>query len=179
MKPAIFIDRDDTLIYNVPYLSDPEKVVLTPGAGETLAQLAKSGFLIIVITNQSGIGRGYFNVEQLNAVHDRLRRLLSSFEVVLDGLYYCPHAPSEECNCRKPKTGMLEQACHDHRIDLTRSIMVGDSPQDIQMGRNFGLRTVQLRLEGSDKEDFHADSLVSSLPEMVDFALDCLKGQKH
>ena len=177
IKPAVFIDRDDTLIYNVPYLSDPEKVVLTPGAGETLELLAKAGFLIIVITNQSGIGRGYFNVEQLNAVHDKLRLLLSSFKVVLDGLYYCPHAPNQECNCRKPKTGMLEQACHDHNIDLTRSIMVGDSQQDIQMGRNFGLRTVQLRLEGSDKEDFHADSLVSSLPEMVDFALACLNGQ--
>lgn len=170
MQPAIFIDRDDTLIRNIPYLSDPSKVELTPGAGSALATLAKVGFLLILVTNQSGIGRGYFTVHELNAVHERLKELLKASGVVLDGIYYCPHAPNQECNCRKPKTGMLEQACSDHRIDLARSIMVGDSQQDIEMGKAFGLRTVQLRLKGLEKEDFHADLLVSTLPEMLDFA---------
>ena len=80
MQPAIFIDRDDTLIHNIPYLSDPSKVVLTPGAGTTLAALAQAGFQIFLITNQSGIGRGYFTVHELNAVHDRLKELLRAFE---------------------------------------------------------------------------------------------------
>ena len=170
MQPAIFIDRDDTLIHNIPYLSDPSKVVLTPGAGTTLAALAKMGFQLFLITNQSGIGRGYFTVHELNAVHDRLKELLRALGVVLDGIYYCPHAPNQECNCRKPKTGMLEQACAEHRIDLARSIMVGDGQQDIEMGKAFGLRTVQLRLKGVEKEDFHADLLITTLPEMLDFA---------
>lgn len=170
MQPAIFIDRDDTLIRNIPYLSDPSKVELTPGAGPTLAALAKAGFLLILVTNQSGIGRGFFTVRELNAVHARLKELLKASGVVLDGIYYCPHSPTQECNCRKPKTGMLEQACAEHRIDLARSIMVGDSQQDIEMGKAFGLRTVQLRLAGLDKGDFGADLLVSTLPEMLDFA---------
>ena len=175
IRPAIFIDRDGTLIYNVPYLSDPQKVVLTPGAGPTLAALAKAGFLIILVTNQSGIGRGFFTIRELDAVHERMKELLNSSGVVLDGIDYCPHAPDQDCNCRKPKTGMLEQACKEHQIDLARSFMVGDSRQDIEMGKTFGLRTVQVRLKGVENEDFGADLLVASLPEMLECARTTLK----
>lgn len=173
-RPCIFLDRDDTIIYDVPYLSDPERVVLTPGAAETLAALKKAGFLLLLITNQSGIGRGILTLEQLRAVNARLQEKLSAAEGAVDGVFFCPHRPDEGCSCRKPLTGMLEQACREFDIDLTRSAMVGDSSADIEMGKAFGIKTVQLRLPEKDKKDAGADMAVEKLPDALDFLMKLL-----
>lgn len=174
-KPYIFIDRDDTLIYDVPYLNDPEKARLTPGAGSTLAKLRERGFGIIVISNQSGIGRGMITMEQLNAVNSRVRELLLAEGCELDDIFFCPHTPSDNCNCRKPRTGMLEAACAKYDVDLQHSVMVGDSQADIDMGRAFNLRTVQIRLPGLNKVDANADFTADCLGNAYDYICGLLE----
>jgi histidinol-phosphate phosphatase family protein len=166
-KPYLFLDRDDTLIYDVPYLSDPNLIRFTPGACEALRTLSRAGYRLALVTNQSGIARGYFTMEQLEAVHRRLRTLLQWEAVSLDGIFLCPHGPQDDCPCRKPKVGMLLQACQELDVDRARSVMVGDKSADIQMGRNFGLRTVQLALAEKNQADLGADLRVSTLLEAV------------
>jgi D-glycero-D-manno-heptose 1,7-bisphosphate phosphatase len=135
-RPAAFLDRDGTLIADVPYLKNPEEVVVPSEVIEGLHLLRKAGFLLIIISNQSGIARGYFTEDDLAAVHARMEQLLLEGGIELDGYYYCPHAP-DSCCCRKPATGMLEQACLDFSIDLSRSCMIGDNDCDMQLAKNF------------------------------------------
>ena len=172
MAPTVFIDRDDTLIYDVPYMTDPAPMKLTPGACESLRKLAYAGYRIVLVSNQSGIGRGWISLEQFTRVQMRLAELLAEGGAGLDAVYYCPHTPAEDCQCRKPRTGLLEQACAEHRVDKARSWMIGDSQGDIQAGRDFGVRTIQLRLPEKKKPDVWADFMVSSLPEAVDIILN-------
>ena len=173
-KPYIFVDRDDTVIYDVPYLNEPDKVRLTPGAGRAFARLRERGFGIIMITNQSGIGRGQITMEQLNAVNARMQELLLEEGGRLDDIFFCPHRPDENCKCRKPLVGMLEQACAKYNVDLVHSAMVGDSVGDIAMGKAFGLKTVQIRLAGLDKPDANADFTASSLEDAFPFLIKLL-----
>ena len=167
MKPFVFIDRDDTIIHDVPYLADPSLVRLTPAAAEALAEIRRLGFGIVVISNQSGVGRGYFTEEQLKKVNDRMAELLAEGGATLDAIYYCPHKPDDNCNCRKPKTGMLEQACRDFDVDKAHSVMIGDLKGDVEMGKSFGLKTIQIMIEGKDKKDAWADHKVATLLECV------------
>ena len=133
---AIFVDRDGTINIDVHYLSKPEQFAMYPGVGAGIRSLKDAGYMIIVITNQSGIGRGYFSKEQREMIHDRMRLDFLRHGVVLDGVYYCLHHPDVNCNCRKPKTGMFEQAIRDHEIDVTSSFMLGDKILDIEAGKN-------------------------------------------
>ena len=165
--PYVFLDRDDTLIYDVPYLSDPNKIRFTPDACEALRQMMRIGYRLALITNQSGIARGYFTREQLDAVHQRLTTLLEWEGVHLDGIFLCPHGPKDNCTCRKPQVGMLLQACDALEVDRTRSVMIGDKEADVQMGRNFHLKTIQLALPEKNAPDLHADLRVSSLLEAI------------
>jgi len=168
-RPFIFIDRDDTLIYDHPYLNTPDGVELTPGAGLALKKLRGLGYGIIMVTNQSGINRGLITLPQLEAIHARLREILFREGAELDAIYFCPHRPEEGCDCRKPATGMLRRACRDFPVDIAHSAMVGDRIADIQMGRSFGLTTVQLQLPGSSQPDHGADFRVATLPEAIPF----------
>ncbi len=143
-KNYIFIDRDDTLIIDKEYLSDPAGVEFPKGAIDGLKRLRDAGYGIILITNQSGIGRGYFTENDLTAVHNRLKELLAAEGLELAAIYYCPHAPDANCNCRKPKTGMLEAACKDFDIDLKTTAMFGDSKVDVQLAKNFGITAIQV-----------------------------------
>ena len=113
----VILDRDGTIIEDRGYLSDPEQVTLIPGAGAALRELRRMGYGLIVITNQSGIGRGFFDLGQLQRVHKRLEELLQSEGIHLDGLYVCPHAPDDDCACRKPKLGLLQKAGKDLDLD--------------------------------------------------------------
>ncbi|MGB9105690.1 MAG: HAD-IIIA family hydrolase, partial [Terriglobales bacterium] len=122
----VLLDRDGTLNVEKNYLSDPAGVELMPGVGQALAALQKIGLGLVVITNQSGVGRGYLDVAQLDRIHARLRELLSAEGVVLDGIYYCPHTPQEGCACRKPSTGLIENAAADLGFDPQRCFVVGD-----------------------------------------------------
>lgn len=139
---AVFLDRDGTVIYDTGYPHDPDQVALLPGAAEALAELAGNGFKAVVVSNQSGIGRGFVSEAQATAVHERFLSLLESLGVRIDGSYYCPHSPDDGCRCRKPSPELLLRAAEDLDLDLGRSIMVGDKPSDVEAGRRAGCATI-------------------------------------
>ena len=136
---AVFVDKDGTLVVNVPYNVDPERIALTPGARQGLARLAESGYRLIVVSNQPGAALGLFPETALQNVESRLAEL-----VPLDGFYYCPHLPGEGCGCRKPQPGLIERAAREHGVDLSSSWMIGDILDDIEAGRRAGCRTILL-----------------------------------
>jgi D-glycero-D-manno-heptose 1,7-bisphosphate phosphatase len=150
---ALFLDRDGTLVHAVHYPSRPEQLRLYDGIGPHLAHLQERGFRLVVITNQSGIARGYFSEDDLRRMHDHLRALLAPFGVTLDAIYHCPHHPdgvietlAKRCECRKPQPGMLLQAARDLDIDLTTSWFAGDILDDIEAGNRAGCNTVLVDL---------------------------------
>lgn len=148
---AVFLDRDGTLIADEYYLADPEFVRLLPGAAAVLVELKKLGFLLVLVSNQSGIGRGLINSDQAAQVHRRMEELLADCGVRLDAVYYCPHAPEEGCLCRKPAPGMLLRAATELGIELAESIMIGDKMSDVEAATAAGCRP--LLLEGPDLAD--------------------------
>tara|TARA_B100000315_G_C14594521_1_gene597948 strand:+ start:8272 stop:8850 length:579 start_codon:yes stop_codon:yes gene_type:complete len=138
---AVFLDRDGTINYDPGYLSDSRTLTLLPGASAAIARLNSEGIKTIVVSNQSGIGRGLFTEGTLAKVHTRLRDLLMlESGATLDGIYYCPHHPNDECQCRKPRQGMLIQASKDFRLDIRRSYMIGDKASDVMLAANAGLK---------------------------------------
>jgi D-glycero-D-manno-heptose 1,7-bisphosphate phosphatase len=130
-RPAVFLDRDGTLIEDPGYLADPAGVVLIPGAAEALARLEALGFLRIVITNQSGIARGYFDESAFHAVQREVERQLANQDASIDACLYCPHQASDGCACRKPGTALHREAASRFGIDLARSWCIGDRPGDV------------------------------------------------
>lgn len=145
-KHAIFLDRDGTIIVDVGYPSRAEQVELLPGVTGALRSLREKGYLIILVSNQSGVGRGYMTHEDVSSVHERLLSLLAESGVSLDEAYYCLHAPEEECNCRKPSPAMVFDAAKKFDIDLSRSFMIGDREVDIETGRRAGCKTIHLKV---------------------------------
>jgi histidinol-phosphate phosphatase family protein len=150
-NPAVFLDKDGTLIENVPYNVNPDLIRLTPGVAEALPILHAAGYRLFVISNQSGVARGYFAETALLAVEARLRSLLAQINVPLRGFYYCPHHPdgsvapyATACACRKPAPGLLQRAAAEHNLDLEQSWFVGDILDDIEAGRRAGCRTILL-----------------------------------
>lgn len=139
MKKAAFLDRDGVIIEDKEYLGDPEGVRLLPGAAGALRQLHGAGYLLIVVTNQSGVGRGFFTMADLDAVHARLADLLAAEGVTLDAIYSCPHRPEDGCICRKPAPGMLLEAMEAWDVDPRMSIMVGDQPRDLEAAEWAGV----------------------------------------
>jgi histidinol-phosphate phosphatase family protein len=147
--PAVFLDKDGTLINDVPYNVDPALIELAPRAARGAALLAEAGYALVVVSNQSGVARGIFAEEAIAAVEERIRELLADWCVRLAGFYYCPHHPqgkvarySIACNCRKPQPGMLLQARADLGLDLGRSWLIGDILDDMEAGHRAGCRTV-------------------------------------
>jgi D,D-heptose 1,7-bisphosphate phosphatase len=148
-QAAVFLDKDGTIVEDVPYNVDPDRIVLAPGAAEGALLLHDAGFALVVVSNQSGVARGYFREEELVPVEDRLRDMLAEYDVPLAGFYYCPHHPqgsvaryTAPCDCRKPAPGMLLAAADDLDLDLASSWMVGDILDDIEAGHRAGCRTV-------------------------------------
>jgi D,D-heptose 1,7-bisphosphate phosphatase len=131
---AVFIDRDGTINRDVPYCSRPEDFELLPGVGEGIRLLKEAGYKIIVITNQSGIARGYFTREMLDNIHTRMNAELAKYHASIDAIYYCPHHPDDNCDCRKPKPKMIFEAARDQKLDLAQSFVIGDSEKDVEMG---------------------------------------------
>lgn len=157
LEPAVFLDRDGTMIEDPGYLRAVSQVRLLPGVAEAIRSLRHAGYRIVVATNQSGIARGYFNEIDLAAVHDRLRELLAGQGAQLDGIYYCPYHPEgvvpayrKESDWRKPACGMLTAAAQDLGLDLPASWMVGDSPRDVEAGRRAGCRTALVAGSAAD-----------------------------
>lgn len=137
-QPAVFLDRDGTLIEEVNYLSRVEDLRLFPFSADAVKLLKDNGFLVIVITNQSGIGRGIYGEAEMNQIHDAIQQELSG---AIDAFYFCPHLPCDGCGCRKPGLGMIESAMRDFEIDLGRSWMIGDKKIDVETGHAANLAT--------------------------------------
>lgn len=174
MKRFVLIDRDGTLNVEKNYLSDPDQLELIAGAGPALKRLQDAGFGIAVITNQSGIARGYFDLDRLGQVHDRLRALLAAEGVTLDGIYLCPHGPDDDCRCRKPLPGMIEQAVAEHGFDPARAVMIGDKDADVELGKGVGAATILVRTGYGAKTEAkgcRADHVVDDLPAAVEVIL--------
>lgn len=133
MRPALLLDRDGTLIVDVGYPRDPERVELLPGAAAALRHLQEQ-YALVIVSNQSGIGRGMIKEEEADAVHARMIERFAAEGVRFAGAYRCPHAPEEDCECRKPAPGMLLQAAAELGLDLARSVMIGDKHADVQAG---------------------------------------------
>lgn len=140
--PFVFLDRDGTIIEDRHYLADPDGVVLMPGALEGLRLLRAAGRRLVVVTNQSGIGRGMFTEAQMHAVHARMRALLGAGGVELDAIYWCPHGPEVGCTCRKPAMGSVQRASDELGGSLAGAAVIGDRAADIQLARNAGLTAV-------------------------------------
>jgi D-glycero-D-manno-heptose 1,7-bisphosphate phosphatase len=168
--PAVFFDRDGTLMHDVPYCSDPAKVAPFDGAAGTLGLLRVAGFKIIVITNQSGIGRGYFTEAQYRCVEQELARQLGP--ELIDATYFCPDAPGAVSDRRKPAPAMVFEAARDHDLDLERSFFVGDKRIDAECGRNAGVRTILVQSGCEQHSDpAAADWIAADLRKAVDIIL--------
>lgn len=172
-RPAVFLDRDGVLTVERGFVSPIDKVELFSYVPECIEKIHDKGYLAIVITNQSGVARGLFTEKQLIEVHKNLIK-----ETGVDAVYYCPHHMQGKisryaviCNCRKPKIGLIEQACRDFDIDLTRSYMAGDRAGDILTGIHAGMRTVLLESGYGSKgleENVQADYILSDLRDLVE-----------
>jgi len=149
---AVFLDRDGVINIDAPgWVTRPEDLRLVPGAAEAIVRLRTAGWIPVVITNQSGIGRGVFTEDDLAAVHGRLLELLRERGATLAGIYYCPHAPSENCDCRKPAPGLVTRAAQEQGIDVPASWFVGDKPSDVECGHAAGCRAIAV-LSGLETE---------------------------
>ena len=177
-RKAVFLDRDGTIIEDMDYLDDPAQIRLLDGAVDGLRRLQKAGYLLLVVTNQSGVARGYFTEERLARIHRVLRETLNKQGVKIDDFYYCPHLPGGEvdaysgpCECRKPAPGLIERAAAEWNADVSRSVAVGDSERDVEAGRKAGCATVLLDPEGTPA-DTCADAVAADMAAVADLILD-------
>jgi heptosyltransferase-2 len=176
---TVFLDRDGTLNEDPGYLKSAAELKLLPGVATALARLKAAGARLVVVTNQSGIGRGLFTLKDLEAVHARLQGLLEQEEAALDAVYFCPHHPDDGCRCRKPSTGMVDRAVSELQIDLSRSYLIGDHARDMQLARAVGARAIlvtqspvdEQSLETLRAEDAQPDTIAKSMAEAVDWIL--------
>ncbi len=150
MRGAAFLDRDGVVNDEVHYLHEPEKTVLLPGVAAAINEIHRHGWLVIIVTNQAGVAKGYYGESDVHAVHRRLRELLAAEGAAVDAFYFCPHHPDHTgpCSCRKPAPGMLRRAMADYDIDPAQSFMVGDRLSDIGAGRAAGCRESYLVTTG-------------------------------
>jgi D-glycero-D-manno-heptose 1,7-bisphosphate phosphatase len=160
MRPAVFLDRDGTLIEERNYLDRLDLIAPVPGVAGALARLRDAGFALVLVSNQAGVARGYFDESFVRAAHEHLAALFARDGIVLDGYYYCPHHPEgvvegyrRECRCRKPAPGMVEDAARDLDLDVARSFVIGDKWLDVELARNAGARGILVRTGyGADSE---------------------------
>jgi histidinol-phosphate phosphatase family protein len=155
-EKAVFIDKDGTLIHDVPYNVEPQCVRLVAGAGLALRFMKDAGYKLIVISNQSGIARSLFKERDLVPINQRIQRLLAAYDVEIDAFYYCPHGPGDHCECRKPRPGMILQAAKDHAIDPQISWMIGDILNDVEAGNRAGCSTIHFN-NGNETEWLRSD----------------------
>lgn len=148
-RMAVFMDRDGTITEEMDYLKEPKKLKLVPRSAEAIRLLNEKRILAIVVSNQSGVARGYFTEKTVRETHKRLEELLAEKEAHLDGIYYCPHHPEfgppkyrKDCNCRKPKPGMLKTAARKFNLDLKKCYVIGDKVEDIKLAQNVGAKGI-------------------------------------
>ena len=177
---AALLDRDGTVIADRGYLADPAGVEILPGAAEGLARMRSFGLGLAILTNQSGIGRGYFDEAQLRAVNHRMEELLEDQGVRLDGIYCCPCHPDQRCDCRKPRPGLVRQASADLGFDPSRSFVIGDKASDIGLGRAVSARTflVQSGPVCGQKKTERPDYVVEDLLNAANLIEDILRREE-
>lgn len=190
---GVFLDRDGTLNEERDFIRTPDELHLIPGAAEAVRKLNAHGLTACVISNQSGVARGFLEEKDLVPIHAKLERDLGRGMGIVDRIYYCPHHPTAgrapyniECACRKPKPGMLLQGAADFGIDLRRSFVVGDSIVDMQAGEAVGARTILVRTgygeitrEALERGEMRVTAVVPSIVEGVDFILSTLDGEHN
>jgi len=179
-RSAIFVDRDGTLCFDRHYMSDPDGLEFIPSVVDGLVTLAQLGLPIIIVTNQSGVGRGYFTEETLSRIHARLLSMLSEKGIQITDIFHCPHVPGTGCGCRKPAPGMLFEAAQKHGIDLAQSFVIGDRMMDVEMAHAVGARGILVpevgdqykvghEIEQSTEEpDFKADTFLEAALWLMD-----------
>jgi D-glycero-D-manno-heptose 1,7-bisphosphate phosphatase len=151
-RPAVFIDRDGTINEQMGYINHPSRFIMLPGAAEAFRILNNEGYFAIIISNQSGVARGYFPIETVYDIHSRMNDSIRKQGGKIDGIFFCPHYPKGsvpeytlDCDCRKPKTGLITQACKKFNIDLTKSYMVGDHYTDIELADRSNIDGILVR----------------------------------
>jgi D-glycero-D-manno-heptose 1,7-bisphosphate phosphatase len=165
-RPALFVDRDGTLDPDLHYLKDPDRLELFRGVGRSIALARSRRWLVVCVTNQSGVERGLYTDAEVHAIHARMNDRLARDGTRIDAFYYCPHAPEHGCRCRKPGTELFERARADLSIDLGSSAIVGDRVLDTEAGRRLGLLTALVRLTGHAREvdaEFHERHMVPDI----------------
>ncbi len=168
MTFTVFLDRDGVVNQDSPdYIKDPEEFHFIPDSPEAIALLNRHGFQVILITNQSLIGRGMAPVSTLEAIFDKMKAGVKAVGGNLLDIFYCPHTPDAGCDCRKPKPGLIEQACAAHTIDPKASIMVGDSVKDVECGRNAGCDAVALVKTGNGEKSLEVLKTQGFVPEII------------
>lgn len=150
-RPAVFLDRDGTINEQMGYINHCDRFMLLPRTAEAIKLLNQNHFPVIIVTNQSGVARGYYPIGLVHEIHALLKTQLARHQAAVDGIYFCPHYAQGKlaeyaikCNCRKPGTGLIEQACRNFEIDLTRSYMVGDTCSDMELAHNAGLKGIMV-----------------------------------
>jgi len=187
MRPAVFLDRDGTMNEQMGYINHISRFILLPGTAGAVRRLNRARYRVIVVSNQSGVARGYFPIELVHRVHDHMEDMLAAEGAVIDGIFFCPHYPGGTvkefgtlCDCRKPRTGLIEQACDRFEIDMSRSHVNGDRVTDTEMARRAGIKGV-LVLTGyglGDREyvlpgsPFKPAHIAGDLPAAVDWILE-------
>lgn len=175
-RRAVFLDRDGVLNYNrSDHIKAPEELVPIPGAAAAVAALKRTGWAVVVVSNQSGLGRGLFDAAALEQITAKLCAGLETAGGGVDAIYYCPHAPGAGCDCRKPRPGLVFRAAREHGLDLARSYIVGDKSSDLECGRAAGLRTVLVETglpeERPDPAAARPDHVACDLGEAVAWIL--------
>lgn len=186
MRPGVFLDRDGTVNEEVGYLYEAKKLTLISGAARAIRRLNVFGLPVVCVSNQSGVARGYFSIDSVYEVNQKLEKLLAAEGAYLDRIYFCPHHPTEgqypyrvNCDCRKPGSGMLEKAADELEIDLERSFLIGDRLSDIQTAQNAGLKAI-LVLTGYGRSELeniknqtslHPDYICEDISAAVDWIL--------
>jgi histidinol-phosphate phosphatase family protein len=174
-RPAVFLDRDGTLIRDFHYLSDVSQVELLDGCVEGLSRLSAAGFALVMVTNQSGIARGLVTLDQMEAINGKIVEIFLESAIELDGIFYCPHHPDDQCDCRKPRVGMVDQANERLAIDVRKSWVIGDKCSDVGLGLNVGARAILLASGDAAPDLSSSDCLptatVASFGEAVTYVL--------
>ncbi|MFH0702665.1 MAG: HAD family hydrolase [bacterium] len=189
-RPTVFLDRDGTLIEEVGYIKDIKDIKFIGKAVESIKKLNEHNILVILISNQSGIARGYFKETDVENINNRIKELLTEKDAYLDGIYYCPHHPdgivkefSKDCDCRKPKAGLIYQALNDFQeIDLKKAYVIGDKATDIELARNVGCKGILLKtgygsevIQGKYQNYTEPDYIADNIEGSVEWILKKLK----
>jgi len=174
----IILDRDGVINEDSDdYIKSPEEFIPIPGSLEAIARLNHAGYTVLVVTNQSGIARGYYDIDALNRMHEKLKRLLNAYGGRIDGIFFCPHGPDDQCDCRKPRTGLFEDIARRLDTDLTGVPCVGDSLRDIEAAQAVGARPVLVRTGKGERtlasgKDLAGVPIFTSLATYVDSLLE-------